>query len=421
PGARQPPSGHPGDAGARGDLRRARLQRGRGAGGRGRRPQLRRAQLPSRSPGARHAGHLLRAGRPALAHPHLAGADPDDALAQAADPGPLPGPGLSPRQRPAPLADVPPGRVPGRRRGDHLRRLEGDPPRLRQAALLARHRRAPAAELLPVHRAFGRGRHHLPVLPREGVRDLLAERLDGDPGRRHGRSARARAVRHRPGRLHRVRLRAGPRSGRDDPLRHPEHPRPVRGRRAPPAPGEPLMLFSRDWLARYVDLPESAVEIARRLTGAGLAVERTEERGGDVLFDVEVTTNRPDAMCHFGIARELSVLLDRPLLWPAASMREAESPAGAAIAVTIADPDLCSRYVARVVRGVRIGESPEWLRRALLSIGLRSINNVVDVTNFVLWESGQPLHAFDLARLAGGALIVRRAASGERLTTLDGV
>ncbi|HXU44297.1 MAG TPA: phenylalanine--tRNA ligase subunit beta, partial [Thermoanaerobaculia bacterium] len=70
------------------------------------------------------------------------------------------------------------------------------------------------------------------------------------------------------------------------------------------------MLFSRDWLARYVDLPESAVEIARRLTGAGLAVERTEERGGDVLFDVEVTTNRPDAMCHFGIARELSVLLD---------------------------------------------------------------------------------------------------------------
>ncbi|HXU44406.1 MAG TPA: phenylalanine--tRNA ligase subunit beta, partial [Thermoanaerobaculia bacterium] len=157
------------------------------------------------------------------------------------------------------------------------------------------------------------------------------------------------------------------------------------------------------------------------LTGAGLAVERTEERGGDVLFDVEVTTNRPDAMCHFGIARELSVLLDQPLRWPEPAFPEAGSGTAEAVTVTIADPDLCSRYAARVVRGVRIGESPEWLRRALLSIGLRSINNVVDVTNFVLWESGQPLHALDLAKIAGGALAVRRAASGERLTTLDGV
>ncbi len=190
------------------------------------------------------------------------------------------------------------------------------------------------------------------------------------------------------------------------------------------------MLFSRDWLGQYVELPDDAAELARRLTAAGLAVEHTRpsDDGADVLLDIDVTTNRPDCMNHFGLAREVAVLLDRPLLPPRFAIEESADPAEAVTAaatVTVEDPAGCPRYVARVIRGVVIGDSPAWLRKRLEAIGLRSINNVVDVTNFVLWELGQPLHAFDLAKLAGRQLVVRRARSSgrsaERLVTLDGV
>jgi phenylalanyl-tRNA synthetase beta chain len=187
------------------------------------------------------------------------------------------------------------------------------------------------------------------------------------------------------------------------------------------------MRFSCDWLARYVDLPDP-VELSLLLTSAGLAVEQIEkidsQLGEDTILDVEVTTNRPDAMCHFGLAREIATILDRPLLRPLVAP-EAGGPSGAAttdlISVEIAEPDLCPRFVGRVVRGVKIGPSPDWLRLALESIGLRSISNVVDVTNFVLWELGQPLHAYDLGKLGGGRIIVRRARDRERIKTLDGV
>ena len=195
------------------------------------------------------------------------------------------------------------------------------------------------------------------------------------------------------------------------------------------------MLFSRDWLAEYVELPGSAEALARALTEVGMAVEGIEERDGDALLDVDVTTNRPDAMCHLGLAREIAVKLDRPLRPPAIVSAALAGEAGSAaatepapegeraedaVSVEIADPAGCRRYVARVVRGVTVGPSPEWLRRRLAAIGLRSIDNVVDVTNYVLWETGQPLHAFDLAKVPGGRIVVRRAAAGERLTTLDG-
>ena len=205
------------------------------------------------------------------------------------------------------------------------------------------------------------------------------------------------------------------------------------------------MLFSRDWLAEYVELPGSDEELARALTEVGMAVEGIEARDGDVVFDVEVTTNRPDAMCHLGLAREVAVKLGRPLRPPAvfaaaAGLPSAPAPASAApgeaaggdgapaqgeraedaVSVHVADPAGCRRYVARVVRGVTVGPSPEWLRRRLTAIGLRPIDNVVDVTNYVLWETGQPLHAFDLAKVPDGRIVVRRAADGERLTTLDG-
>jgi phenylalanyl-tRNA synthetase beta chain len=181
------------------------------------------------------------------------------------------------------------------------------------------------------------------------------------------------------------------------------------------------MEFSLAWLARYVDLPADPHQLARRLTAAGLAVEGVSAHGDDTLLDVDVTTNRPDCMNHFGLAREAATILGAPLRRPPATPVEGPEPVGDAARVTVEDAEGCPRFAARVVRGVRIGPSPDWLRGRLEAIGLRSINNVVDVTNFILWELGQPLHAYDLARLAGGALVARRARAGERLTTLDGV
>lgn len=181
------------------------------------------------------------------------------------------------------------------------------------------------------------------------------------------------------------------------------------------------MLFSCDWLGDYVELPEDRSELARRLTAAGLAVEQVDEiAGGDTVLDVDVTTNRVDAMNHLGLAREVAVLFGVPLREPEVALAEGDEPAAAAVTVRIDDPDLCSRYAARVIRGVTVGPSPDWLARRLRAIGQRPINNVVDVTNYVLWETGQPLHGFDLARVADATIVVRRAKAGERLTTLDG-
>jgi len=181
------------------------------------------------------------------------------------------------------------------------------------------------------------------------------------------------------------------------------------------------MLFSTRWLAEYVDLPADVQELAGRLTAAGHAVEGIEEKGDDVLFDVEVTTNRPDCMNHLGLAREIAVLYGQPLRLPPAAPPESAERVEDAAAVEVEEEIFCPRFVARVVRGVKVQESPAWLRDRLAAIGLRSISNVVDVTNFILWEMGQPLHAYDLDRLAGRKLIVRLAHRGERLTTLDGV
>ncbi len=181
------------------------------------------------------------------------------------------------------------------------------------------------------------------------------------------------------------------------------------------------MKFSTRWIAEYVDLPESAAEVASRLTAAGLAEEGIEEHDGDAVLEIDVTTNRPDAMNHYGLARELATLYDRPLRPLPGEEGESGAPAGDEIAVTVADPAECPRFVAHLIRGVKIGPSPDWLARRLEAIGARPINNVVDVTNYVLWETGQPLHAYDLAKVRGKRLEVRRARAGEKLQTLDKV
>jgi phenylalanyl-tRNA synthetase beta chain len=140
----------------------------------------------------------------------------------------------------------------------------------------------------------------------------------------------------------------------------------------------------------------------------------------DVLLEVNVTPNRPDALSHVGIAREVAALLGQQVRMPAPRLAEGGGAAADAVKVRIEAPEKCPRYAARVVEGVRIGPSPAWLARRLEACGVRSISNVVDATNFVLLELGHPLHAFDLDKVAGHEIVVRTARPGERITTLDG-
>jgi phenylalanyl-tRNA synthetase beta chain len=140
----------------------------------------------------------------------------------------------------------------------------------------------------------------------------------------------------------------------------------------------------------------------------------------DTIFEIEITPNRPDVLSIVGVAREVAALTGAPFRYPQVTVKEGEAEAAALAAVEIADPDLCPRYAARVVTGLTVKPSPPWLAQRLRAVGLRPINNVVDVTNYVLWEMGQPLHAFDRDRLEGGRIVVRRAQPGERITTLDG-
>ncbi len=193
------------------------------------------------------------------------------------------------------------------------------------------------------------------------------------------------------------------------------------------------MLFLSRWLREFVDIPVDDARLAEDLTMAGIAIETvgTAENGEPVL-DADITTNRPDAMNHYGVAREASAIYDRDLKPYGARPREGAQPAAERsvgsgppaaerASVEIADPDLCARYSARVITGVKVGPSPEWMVRRLEAAGARSINNVADVTNYLLIELGHPLHAFDLDTLAGRKIIVRRARPGEKLVTLDGV
>jgi len=174
------------------------------------------------------------------------------------------------------------------------------------------------------------------------------------------------------------------------------------------------------WLKELVDVPVEPRRLADDLTLAGLAVDAVETDGKDTVLDLDITTNRVDCMNVQGVAREVSVLYKTPLRPLDVSVREAGVPASQALRVEVAAPDLCPRFCARVL-DVRIGPSPQWLRDRLELVGVRPINNVVDLTNYVMMEMGHPSHAFDLARVPDGRLVIRWARDGERVTTLDGV
>ena len=141
----------------------------------------------------------------------------------------------------------------------------------------------------------------------------------------------------------------------------------------------------------------------------------------DTVLDINITPNRPDCLCIVGIAREVAALTHQRTKCPTCSLSGEEGEIRQKTSVTILDPDLCPRYVARMIEGVKVGPSPLWMKNRLEKLGVRSINNVVDVTNYVMMEWGQPLHAFDFELLEEGRIVVRRAHEGEEFTTLDGV
>jgi phenylalanyl-tRNA synthetase beta chain len=181
------------------------------------------------------------------------------------------------------------------------------------------------------------------------------------------------------------------------------------------------MLISYNWLRELTDTGLTPLELRERLTMVGLAIDAVEEIAGDSVLDVEVPSNRPDCLSHVGIAREVSVIERSQVQSPKSKVFKAEGKASDFTSVEISDPDLCPRYAARIIRGVKIAPSPAWLVKRLGEIGQRPINNVADITNYVLHELGQPLHAFDFAKLDEHRIIVRRAKAGEKLTTLDDV
>jgi phenylalanyl-tRNA synthetase beta chain len=179
------------------------------------------------------------------------------------------------------------------------------------------------------------------------------------------------------------------------------------------------MLVSWNWLKDYVDLDVSHDELVERLSMSGLNHEESKPVGDDLQIDLEVTSNRPDCLGHIGVAREISVLNRTPLKTREPQPVESGPPISELTRVTIRCPNLCYRYSARVIRGAEIGPSPQWLVDRLSTIGVAAVNNVVDVTNYVMMECGQPLHAFDFAKLAGPEIIVREAIPGELFEAIN--
>ena len=174
------------------------------------------------------------------------------------------------------------------------------------------------------------------------------------------------------------------------------------------------------WLKEFVDVAVPPARLAEDLTAAGLAVDAIETKGDETVFELDITTNRVDCMNVYGVAREVAALYGLPLRAVDVTVAETGPDASSALDVAIEAPDLCGRFCARVL-DVKVGPSPAWLRDRLEQVGIRSINNVVDLTNYVMVETGQPSHSFDLARVPGAQLVVRWSREGEPLATLDGV
>ncbi len=183
------------------------------------------------------------------------------------------------------------------------------------------------------------------------------------------------------------------------------------------------MKLSTRWIRDFVDLPVDDRRLAEELTAVGIAVEGISGSGADTVFEMEIGTNRPDAMNHYGVAREAAAIYDVPLkpLSAFSHQPSTKSASGAAFPISVEEPQLCPRFSARVIRGTRIKPSLEKIAHRLQLLDQRPISNAVDATNYVLWQMGKPTHVFDLDLLQGGRLVIRHAKKGEKLKTLDGV
>ena len=191
-----------------------------------------------------------------------------------------------------------------------------------------------------------------------------------------------------------------------------------------------IMLVSLKWLANYIDLPMDHEELAQRLSLSGLNHECTDEIDGQIVVDLEVTSNRGDCLGHIGVAREVGVLFGLKTRFPEPAISESGPSIHDLLKVDNQFIDACPRYTARVIQGVKVGPSPDWLVEALQAVfwkrkvdgtieRYQSINNVVDATNYVLMECGQPLHAFDYSKLSGKQIVVRPADDGEKMQAID--
>jgi phenylalanyl-tRNA synthetase beta chain len=175
-----------------------------------------------------------------------------------------------------------------------------------------------------------------------------------------------------------------------------------------------------NWLKEFVDVKAAPADLKARLSLAGVAIDSVEESVAGPVLDAEVTANRPDCLGHYGIAREVAAIYRLPLKPLQPKLKESAEKVGDAARVEIEAPELCGRFTARVLRGVKVQPSPDWLQQRLEAMGQKSINNVVDITNYVMFELGQPMHAYDLDKLTDRRIVVRRARAAEKIRTLDG-
>jgi len=180
------------------------------------------------------------------------------------------------------------------------------------------------------------------------------------------------------------------------------------------------MKISIEWLKDFVEVNLSTSQVIDRLNNIGLLVEDVEKRKNDVILELETYANRPDSNGHLGVARELAAILNKPVKeqnWP---LVENDSRTADLINIEVYEEDLCPRYSGIIVKGVKVGPSPDWLKERIDAMGLKPINNVVDITNYVLYATAHPVHAFDLDKLSGRKIIVRKANKNEKLRTLEG-
>ncbi len=202
-----------------------------------------------------------------------------------------------------------------------------------------------------------------------------------------------------------------------------------------------VMKLSPQWIREFVELAVDDRRLAEDLTGVGIAVEGISGSGADTVFEMEIGTNRPDAMNHYGVAREAAAIYDLPLKpfsvlssqFSVVSQKQTSAAKAASshssdgttevvpFPITVEEPQLCPRFSARVIRGTKIKASPAKIAHRLPLLDQRPISNAVDATNYVFWEMGKPTHVFDMDLLEGGRLIIRKAKNGEKLKTLDGV